>query len=125
VRVVLAFLAMTGAAWADDSGPTFGDPSRFTEQGGAAIYRSVCAGCHMADGRGAAGAGTYPALAGDARLAESGYPIAMVLRGQKAMPRFGWGLTDEQVAAVVGYVRTHFGNRFAVAVKAIDVAAQR
>jgi mono/diheme cytochrome c family protein len=64
-------------------------------------------------------------LAGDARLAESGYPIAMVLHGQKAMPRFAWGLTDEQVAAVVGYVRTQFGNRFAAAVTAADVAAQR
>jgi mono/diheme cytochrome c family protein len=125
VRVVLALLLMTGAAWADDSGPTFGDPYRFTEKGGEAIYRSVCSGCHMPDGRGATGAGTYPSLAGDARLAESGYPIAMVLHGQKAMPRFAWGLTDEQVAAVVGYVRTQFGNRFAAAVTAADVAAQR
>jgi mono/diheme cytochrome c family protein len=125
VRVVLAFLAMTGAAWADDSGPTFGDPYRFTEQGGAAIYGSVCAGCHMVDGRGATGAGTYPALAGDAKLADAGFPIAMVLRGQRAMPRFGWGLTDEQVAAVVGFVRTGFGNRFVDAVTPADVAAQR
>ncbi len=37
----------------------------------------------------------------------------VVVRGQKAMPEFGTSLTDAQVAEVVGYVRTHFGNKFA------------
>ena len=60
MRSVLALVMMTVAAHAVESWPTFGNPYVFTEQGGEAIYRSVCAGCHMPDGRGASGAGTYP-----------------------------------------------------------------
>ena len=113
------------AARADAPGPTFGSPFRFTEQGGAAVYGAVCAGCHMADGQGAAGAGRYPSLAGDERLAAAGYPIARVLRGNKAMPGFGRMLTDAQVAAVVGFIRTHFSNDYPEAPTAADVAAAR
>jgi mono/diheme cytochrome c family protein len=93
MRFVLALVAMTAAAQADESWPTFGSPSVFTEQGGEAIYRSVCAGCHMPEGGGASGAGTYPSLAGDPRLAAFGYPIGVVLNGQKAMPPFARSLT--------------------------------
>ena len=35
--------------------------------------------------------------------------------------RFAARLNDEQVAEVVNYVRTHFGNQFTDAVKADDV----
>ena len=35
-----------------------------------------------------------------------------VNHGQKAMPPFGRMLDDAQVAAVVEYIRTHFGNDF-------------
>jgi mono/diheme cytochrome c family protein len=122
---VLAVLAIAAAAHAEEPWPTFGDRSKFTEEGGEAIYRSVCGGCHMPDGRGASGAGTYPSLAGDPRLAAPGYPIGVVLKGRKAMPSFGYALTDEQIAAVVSYIRTHFGNGFADDPAAADVAAQR
>ncbi len=125
MRVLLALLAMTAVAHAEGGGPTFGSPFRFTEQGGEAIYRSVCAGCHMPDGRGASGAGTYPSLQADPRLAEPTYPIAMVLKGRKAMPPLGRSLTDVQVAAVVTYVRIHFGNGFAEVVTEANVAAER
>jgi mono/diheme cytochrome c family protein len=125
MRFVLALVMMTAVAQADESWPTFGNPYVFTEQGGEAIYRSVCAGCHMPHGRGASGAGTYPSLADDARLAVSSYPIRMVLKGQKAMPPFSDSLTNEQVAAVVTYIRTHFGNGFTDAPRPADVAAQR
>jgi mono/diheme cytochrome c family protein len=125
MRVLLGLLAMMCMAHAEDAGPTFGNPSRFTEQGGAAIYNAVCAGCHMPDGRGASGAGTYPSLLDDVRLEVAAYPIDMVLKGHGAMPPFGWALTDNQVAAVVGYVRTHFGNRFDNVVTDADVAADR
>jgi mono/diheme cytochrome c family protein len=125
MRILLALLAMTAVAYADEPGPTFGSPFKFTEQGGEAIYRSVCAGCHMPDGHGASGAGTYPSLADDARLGGASYPIGMVLKGRKAMPPFGRMLTNEQVAAVVAYIRTHFGNGFADAVTDANVAAER
>jgi mono/diheme cytochrome c family protein len=122
---VLALLTMTAAAHADEPGPTFGNPYRFTEQGGEVIYRSVCAGCHMLDGRGASGAGTYPSLVGDSRLEGPSYPITMVLKGRKAMPPLSYALTNDQVAGVVTYIRTHFENRFADPVVAADVAGQR
>jgi mono/diheme cytochrome c family protein len=104
---------------------TFGSRSHFTEQGGAAIYASVCAACHMPDGRGASGAGRYPSLAQDPRLAAAAYPIAVVLLGQKAMPGFAETLSDQQIADTVTYIRTHFGNAFPDAVTAAEVAAVR
>jgi mono/diheme cytochrome c family protein len=125
MRFVLALLAMTAAAHADQAWPTFGSPSVFTEQGGEAVYRSVCAGCHMPDGHGASGAGSYPSLANDPRLSAFGYPISVVLKGQKAMPPFAYSLTDDQIAAVVNYVRGHFGNGFTDVISAADVAAGR
>lgn len=125
MRFVLALVMITAAAHADETWPTFGDPFVFTEQGGEAIYRSVCAGCHMAEGGGASGAGTYSSLVADPRLATFRYPIDVVLKGQKAMPPFGSSLTNQQVAAVVTYVRVHFGNGFANAVTATDVAGER
>jgi mono/diheme cytochrome c family protein len=125
MRFVLALLTMASPARADEPWPTFGSPAVFTEQSGEAIYRSVCAGCHMPDGRGASGAGTYPSLAGNPRLAAFTYPITVVLKGQKAMPPFSRLLTDEQVAAVVTYVRSHLGNGFGGVLTAADVAAER
>ena len=118
-------MIMTVAAHAVEAWPTFGNPHVFTEQGGEAIYRSVCAGCHMPNGRGASGAGTYPSLVNDPRLAVFSHPVRVVLNGQKAMPPFGYSLTNEQIAAVVTYIRTHFDNDFANALTAADVAAER
>ncbi len=118
-------LLLIGVAHADQPGPTFGKPYAFTEQSGEAIYHSVCAGCHMADGKGATGAGTYPSLNGDLMLGGPQYPIHMVLKGHKAMPPFARSLSNAQVAAVVTYIRTHFANHFADAVTEADVAAER
>ncbi|WP_144147423.1 c-type cytochrome [Paraburkholderia sp. BCC1884] len=89
---------------------------RFTEQSGEALYNATCAGCHMPDGKGAQGAGHYPALADNPTLEASPYIIINVLHGRKAMPSFGDEMNDDQVAAVVNYTRTHFGNRFAASV---------
>lgn len=125
MKFVLALMTMTAAAYAEETWPTFGNPYVFTEQGGEAIYRSVCAGCHMPEGGGASGAGTYPSLIDDPRMAAFGYAIDVVLKGQKAMPPFGALLTNEQVADVVIYIRTHFGNSFADALTAADVEAER
>ncbi len=62
---------------------------KFVMKDGEAIYRNVCAACHMPDAKGAEGAGKYPALAADPRLAAAAYPIRMVVRGEKGMPAFG------------------------------------
>jgi mono/diheme cytochrome c family protein len=97
----------------------------FARQDGKSIYEGVCQGCHMAGARGAVGAGIYPALAGNPRLETAGYPVSIILNGQKAMPRLGPYFSDQQIANVVNYVRTNFGNRYRDKVTAADVKALR
>ena len=98
---------------------------RFTEATGEELFVSACQGCHMPDGKGAVGAGTYPSLAQDSNLASRGYPVYILVRGQRAMPPVGAMMSDAQVAAVVNYVRTHFGNQYQDAVSADDVKRVR
>ena len=118
-------LATTSAAFAQSSASFSATPFRFTQQDGEGIYRSVCAGCHMPDGRGATGAGTYPSLVRNAKLEAAGYPVLLVVNGRKAMPAFGSAMTDAQIAAVVNYVRGSFGNTYTDQVSADDVKAAR
>ena len=131
---VLAFLVPLGAgsptAGAADRVPAEGggilSPGRlFSEATGESLYANVCQGCHMADGRGAVGAGSYPSLAGDPNLEAAAFPVHVVVDGLRGMPAFGHAMTDEQVMAVVGYVRTHFGNHDAAPATADDVRAAR
>jgi mono/diheme cytochrome c family protein len=98
---------------------------RFTESTGAELFASSCQGCHMPDGNGAVGAGKYPSLQKDSNLQASGYPVYVIVRGQKAMPPVGAMMSDNQVAAVVNYLRTHFGNQYQDAVTAEDVKRVR
>jgi mono/diheme cytochrome c family protein len=109
-------------------GSPFGNPNRFMQHDGEAIYRAVCQGCHMPAAQGAAGAGRYPELANNERLASAGYAVSMVTNGLRAMPPFGSRLAasgcllnDAQIAAVINYVRTHFGNRYTDSISADDV----
>jgi mono/diheme cytochrome c family protein len=114
-------LLLTSAAGAQEGRRRAG----FTEQGGEAIYKNVCQGCHMPDAKGAVGAGMYPALAKDPNLISAGYPVAVVVNGQKAMPAFGGMMSDQQIADVINYVRTHFGNNYKDKVAPADVKAAR
>lgn len=98
---------------------------RYPQQKGEDLFRAICQGCHMADARGASGAGTYPSLASNPRLQSAAYALSIVANGQKAMPWFGGPLTDAQIAVVVGYVRTHFGNHYSSPVTAADAKAVR
>ena len=41
------------------------------------------------------------------------------------MPPFGAAMSNDQIVAVVNYVRTHFGNRYADSVTVEDVRAAR
>jgi mono/diheme cytochrome c family protein len=88
---------------------------------GEEVYHQVCQACHMADGKGATGAATIPALAGDPRLAAPAYPVMMVVNGRGAMPGFTDLLGPAQIAGVATYVRTHFGNSYAKPVTVEDV----
>ena len=110
---------------AGDADGAFTSPGRFGEPDGEKMYRRVCAGCHMPDGKGAQGAGIYPALAGNEKLAAGGYPVYVVLHGLNGMPAVGKLMTDKQVVEVVNYVRTHFGNHYTDAVTEADVKTSR
>lgn len=88
---------------------------------GRAIYAQNCATCHGTEGQGQPG--LYPPLAHNPDLARDNgaFPVTVVLHGiegaidvagnhyDSAMPAFGH-LSDEQIAAVVNYVRSAWGN---------------
>lgn len=122
--LVSAFALTPMSARASDA-TSFGDEARVGPREGGAIYRAVCQGCHMPQGEGAVGAGAYPALAKNDKLEAAGYAVFIVINGQKAMPPIGSYLDDEQVAAVVTYIRTHFGNAYKEPVSLDDVKASR
>jgi len=123
-------IALCGAVAARDDAQTAAKPT------GEEIYRHVCQGCHMPDGEGAKGAGTYPALGGNAKLASAHFTASTVYHGRHNMPHFGpqpelgefeayvtMHLDDEEIASVVNYVRSHFGNHYTDELTAKDVAA--
>jgi mono/diheme cytochrome c family protein len=104
-------------------------------QHGAKVYEAHCARCHGADGRGAAGA--YLPLAGS-RAVQQTPPanlVQVVLGGAFApstagnprpfgMPPFALELGDEDIAAVLSYIRSAWGNR-AGAVQPLEVQRWR
>lgn len=123
LKIILpaAALALTGAASAQaQQRAMFPDLTT-----GEAVYTGICQGCHMPDAKGAVGAGMYPSLAASTKLKIAAYPALVVTRGQKAMPEFGSILTDAQIAGVVNYVRTHFGNANKDVVTEAQVKAMR
>jgi mono/diheme cytochrome c family protein len=121
-RVILSLAllaAMAPPAWAQLG------PQTLTQQGGAAIYKGVCQDCHMPDGKGAVGAGMYPALAGNPKLAEAGYPLSVVINGLHSMPSFAKSFDDQQIADIVNYIRTNFGNHYKDKVTPAQVKSAR
>jgi mono/diheme cytochrome c family protein len=128
LALAASILSGPSSAAAQVSGGSFDDPDRFRQQEGEVIYRTVCQACHMPAGQGAAGAGRYPALANNERLASAGYVVSVVANGLKAMPAFASKLApsgclfdDAQIASAVNYVRTHFGNSYTDRIAAEDV----
>jgi mono/diheme cytochrome c family protein len=120
-------LAATATA---QSSPVSGDaasaaPVAVSAVSGEDTYQHLCAACHMPDAMGATGAGTYPALADNPRLIAEGYPLYVVLKGKNGMPSMADMLTDQQVADVINYVRSHFGNSYADQVTPAEVTQLR
>ena len=128
---LMAALALSSMAVRADEPPPFSPPGSFTDMGhfahqdGATLFRAICQGCHMADAKGAVGAGYYPALAGNQKLASATYPALVVLKGRHGMPAFGDYLSDVQIVEVVNYVRSHFGNQYPDALTQAEVAKLR
>ena len=124
---LLVLLPATAALAQDNTANrrTFSSGYRFVEMTGEELFANVCQGCHMQGALGATGAGSYPSLAGNRNLESSGYPIYLVVNGRRGMPGFGDMMSDDQIAAVVNYLRTHFGNNYEDRVTAKDVKAAR
>lgn len=102
---------------------------------GASVYIDNCAACHRTDGQGYTR--VFPALAGNpvVQTADPTSLIHVVLAGGTVpatgtapstftMPAFAWRLDDQEVAAVVNFIRTSWGNQGS-AVTAKDVSNMR
>lgn len=76
---------------------------------GEAGFAAACAACHQPDGKGIPGA--FPPLAASAFV--QGPPeivVGTVLDGRGGMPAFREDLHDDQIAAILTYVRSAWGN---------------
>ena len=62
---------------------------------GEQVYAQICQGCHMPGGRGAVGAGYYPAFVENSNLATPNYMAATSLNGRRNMPSFVHRDVDE------------------------------
>jgi cytochrome c6 len=92
-------------------------------QDGKTLFAKNCAACHQASGKGIPGA--FPALAGNGFVQGAPNEVATVLlKGRGGMPDFSGSLDDGEIAQVLSYVRSSWGNS-AAPLSADEVAAQR
>lgn len=85
----------SGAAFAQTDGPT--------------LFAQNCAACHQAKGEGVAGA--FPALAGNTFVqGDPKGPAYVVTHGRGGMPNFSGDLDDTQIATILSFVRSSWGN---------------
>jgi len=111
------------AATADDPGKTWSAPELVAR--GEKVYASNCVACHQATGKGAPPA--FPPLAGSKIVNGPGQgQIDLVLNGKPntAMVAFGKQLNDTEIAAVITFTRSSWGNK-ASEVQPAEVKARR
>ena len=90
---------------------------------GKAIFSKNCAACHQTTGKGIPGA--FPALAGNAFVqGNAGQVAAVLLKGRGGMPDFSPTWSDADIAEVLSFVRSAWGNQ-AGPLDAQEVAALR
>lgn len=110
-------------------------PAAASAQSGEQIFATRCAACHQADATGIPN--MFPPLAGSELVnGDPGRVIKIILHGLEGdvevkgetyngvMPPWGAAMNDAEIAAVVTYLRSHFGNKSA-AVTAPQVARIR
>jgi len=82
----------------------------FAQDSGAGTYKAKCAMCHAADGSGNTPAGkamkALPFNSPDLVKASDAELIAATKNGKGKMPAYAGKLTDDQITAVVAYIRT-------------------
>ncbi len=85
-------------------------PSHAADVDGKSVFQKNCAACHMPNGKGIPGA--FPALAGNTFVVGPAQdPATVLLKGRGGMPDFSQSLTDADIAAVLTYVRSSWGNK--------------
>lgn len=130
IGVVAATALVASAFMAHDPTP---NAALAASVDGKAVYGSNCASCHQADGKGLAN--TFPPLAKNPHV--TGDPKAVIhtlLAGKAgkltvagktydgAMPAWKGQLSNAEIAAVITYIRSSWGNK-ASAVTEKQVAA--
>jgi len=76
---------------------------------GRQVYEASCVRCHRDGGRGVEG--IFPSLRDNELLRGPPEPLLIViLRGRAAMPGFGETLSNKEIAAVLSYLRSRWGN---------------
>ena len=87
------------------------------------LFNDNCSACHQTSGKGVKGA--FPALAGDPFVQGDAAPmLTTVLAGRAGMPAFKDDINDADLASLLTYVRTSWGNK-GKPVAPADVAAAR
>lgn len=131
--VVLSAILSANVAVAQVKPP---DPStiKVAATSGAQVYAMTCAACHQASGAGLPS--QFPPLASEYVTGDPNKLIHIVLRGltgevevegemfKGEMPGWAPALSDAQMAAVLTYIRSSFGNK-ASAITAESVAKVR
>jgi mono/diheme cytochrome c family protein len=101
LRIVAGALAFAGV---------LGVQSAAAQPSGEQLYNDNCAACHQKAGQGIAGA--FPALKGDkVALGEPTTVAFLLLTGRGGMPAFKDSLSDADLATIMTYVRTAWGNK--------------
>jgi len=76
---------------------------------GKTLFAKNCAACHQANGRGIPGA--FPALvASPVAIGPADAVAEVLLKGRGGMPDFSTSLDDADIAAVLTYARSSWGN---------------
>ncbi len=76
---------------------------------GAGLFQQNCSACHQAQGQGVPGA--FPALAGNKFVqGDPKGPAYVVTHGRGGMPNFSGDLDDDQIAKILSFVRSSWGN---------------
>lgn len=77
---------------------------------GGSLFQQNCSACHQPKGEGVAGA--FPALAGNKFVqGDPKGPAYVVTHGRGGMPNFSGDLDDDQISAILSYVRSAWGNQ--------------
>lgn len=93
---------------------------------GEEVYKTTCAACHQANGKGVPGA--FPALAGSAiATGPADGHVNLIMHGKQgtAMQGFANQLSDTDIAAVVTYERNSWGNNKGDLVQPMAIKALR